>query len=454
MAAASAEPSRSARHPSARAAVLAAVDAQLDETVALLRELVDTPSVGPWFGEPADVSGEGPVQAVIRRHLEALGAEVDVWEPSAAALAQHAGAPGYFADRDFTGRPNLVGRLRAVPGQDSPALMFLGHCDVVPAGEGWTVCGPFTSTVRDGRVHGRGTCDMKGGLAAALAAIRAVRSVGVELVGDVCLASVTEEETGGMGALALVDRGYRPELGVIIPEPTSLQVAPLCRGILWGEITVPGRGGHIEIEQPHWSDGGAVDAIALGRDLLRRIDATNAHWATLPTKNHRYMPLPCEISVAQLDAGSYPSSWAGAFTVRFDVQYLPAELDERGGGGLVRAQVEQLVAEFAAAHDWLREHPPVVTWLVDADCGETADTEPVVTTPVAALREIGREPVLQGVTSHTDMGQPIKAGVPAVTFGPGSLSIAHQSDEYVPVAELHAAAQVMALTILDLCGAP
>lgn len=430
--------------------VLDLVGAQFDDAVQLVRDLIDIPSVGPWFGDDAAVSGEGDVQAFLRRHLEDLGATVDEWEPSAAELAVYSEGPGYFADRDFAGRPNLVGRFHSGVA-DAPALMFLGHCDVVPGGPGWTD-GPFTSSVRDGRVIGRGACDMKGGMAAALAAIRAVRSSGVRLAGDIEFGSVTEEETGGMGTLALVHRGYRPELGIVIPEPTSLQVAPLCRGIIWGEITIPGKSGHIEIEQPAWQDGGAVDAIAYGRRLLDAVDALNATWRDLPEKNHRHVPLPCQVNVAEIDAGTYPSSWAGSFTIRFDIQYLPGELDEHGGGGRVRAQIEDMVSAFVGEDPWLAANPPVVTWLVDADCGETDDRHPLVVAPQTALGTLGIEPVVQGVTCHTDMGLPIKAGVPTITFGPGQLSVAHQPDEHLDLAEYRTCIEAMALMILDRCG--
>lgn len=434
-----------------REAVLDLVDAQFDEAVSLLVEMIETPSVGPWFGDAADVSGEAAIQALLRGRLEALGATIDEWEPSAAELAHHDGGPGYFADRDFTGRPNLVGRIQA-GAEPAPELMFLGHCDVVPGGTGWSASAPFTGRVDQGRIYGRGACDMKGGMAAAIAAIRAVLDAEVPLIHDIGFASVTEEETGGMGTLALVDRGYRPQLGIVIPEPTSLRVAPLCRGILWGEIVVPGKSGHIEIEQPSWTDGGAVDAIAHGRRLLEAIDDLNARWRGLPEKSHRHLPMPCQMVVAEIHAGTYPSAWAGSFTVRFDAQYLPAELDERGGGGIVRAQIEEMVSEFAAGDAWLIENPPRVRWLVDADCGETDDTAPIVTAPLAALRDLGHEAVVRGVTCHTDMGLPVKAGVPTVTFGPGELSVAHQPDEHLDIEEFRTAIKAMALVILELCS--
>jgi acetylornithine deacetylase len=134
------------------------------------------------------------------------------------------------------------------------------------------------------------------------------------------------------------------------------------------------------------------------------------------------------------------------------VQYLPVELDEKGGGGLVRAQVEQMLAAFAAGDPWFAANPPIITWLVDADCGETPDSELIVTTPLDAMRGLGIDPVIQGVPAHSDMGLPIKAGVPTITFGPGQLAIAHQPNEYVPLDEYKKAIQVMAVTIVELCA--
>ncbi len=444
-------PNKQEQSERARALVLARVAEQFDDAVQLLRDMIEVPSVGPWFGEDPAVSGEGAIQALLREKLELLGAEIDEWEPDTAELSIYADGPGYFADRDFTGRPNLVGRVQT-GAEPRPALMFLGHCDVVPGGEGWAGEGAFRSRILDNRIYGRGACDMKGGMAAAYAAMRAVLDSPLILGGDLSFGSVTEEETGGMGTLALVHRGHRPELGIVIPEPTSLSVAPLCRGIIWGEITITGKSGHIEIEQPAWQDGGAVDAIAYGRLLLDAIDAMNAEWATLPEKNHRYLPGPCQLIVAEIDAGTYPSAWAGSFTIRFDVQYLPAELDEFGGGGRIREQIARLVADFTAGDPWLEAHPPQITWLVDADCAETPDEEEIVTAPLRAAAALGYETVIAGVTSHTDMGLPIKAGVPTITFGPGQLSVAHQPNEYLDLDEFRRAIEIMAVTILERCG--
>jgi acetylornithine deacetylase len=405
-------------------------------------------SVNPYFSNYETPSREGDVQDILAGRLERLGARLDRWEPDANALARHAGGPGYYPDRDFRGRPNLVATL---PGSgDGPSLMLLGHADVVSAGEGWTA-EPFSAERRDGAIYGRGTADMKGGLAAAVAALEILHGANVRLRGDVLFASVVDEEAGGMGTLAVVDRGYRAD-GAIIPEPTDLNVAPLCRGILWGRLTIPGRASHIEMPQPHWRDGGAVDAIALGRAFLDAIDRLNMEWAENPAKRHPLLPLPCQVNVSMLDAGDFPTAYAGQMRITFDAQYLPAERDERGLGGRVKAELEAFVAQIAQEHEWLREHPPQIEWLVDADCGETPSDHRLSQLVHGAARAAGAESRLEGMSSHTDMGLLVNAGIPPVNFGPGAPSVAHQPDEHVTERDLLLATMTLALAIAEWCG--
>lgn len=434
-----------------QAAIRAAVEAGAERTVAFLQELIRCPSVNPWFGEPAEITGEERVQDVYQARLEALGAtEIDRWEPSAAQLAHRKDGPGYYADRDFTGRPNLVARI---PGSDPsvPAMLILGHCDVVSPGEGWTT-DPFGGERRDGKIYGRGTVDMKGGMACAVGALEALRDAGVRLRGDVLFASVVDEEAGGMGTLAFADRGYAAPAGAIIPEATELHVAPLCRGILWGEVELQGRAGHIELTQAPWQEGGAVDAIEYGRKLLDAIEAKNREWAADPAKNHPLLPLPCEIKVAQLAAGSYPTTYAESCRITFNAQYLPAERDEHGLGSRVKAELERLFAGFLPGDGWLEAHPPKVTWLIDADCGETPSDAPVVTATHAAAKAAGVDSRLMGVTAHTDMGLVIDSGIPSINFGPGHMGVAHQPDEHVSEEDLLRCTTAMALAIRELVG--
>lgn len=436
----------------ARKAILAAVAERLEaepgRVAALLGEMIAARSVNPWFGDPDGDSREARVQALLRPRLEALGAEIDEWEPDAAALAKHEGYPGYHAGRDFSGRPNLVGRI---PGAgEGPSLLFLGHADTVSIGPAWTA-EPFAGASSEGMVWGRGAVDMKGGMAAALAALELLAELGVEPAGDVLYASVVDEEAGGMGTLAFVDRGHRADAAVI-PEPTSLDVAPLCRGVLWAKVTIPGRAGHIEIPQPSWREGGAVDAIGFGRDLMAMVDGLNRRWAEDPRKNHPLLPGPCQAIPSVLAAGSVPSSWAAEMAVSFDIQYLPAERDPKGLGSAVKAEFEAAIGEWAAGHPWLVENPPRVEWPVDADCAETPADHPLVTGLADAAAAAGSEAAVRGIEFHTDMGMLVNAGIPTVNYGPGDPAIAHQPDEAVPAADLLVATKAFVGLVVDWCG--
>jgi acetylornithine deacetylase len=419
-----------------------------EETVRLLQDLVRVRSVNPWFLEPGSSSEESAVQDIFAERLVQLGARLDRWEPDSDALAHHAGGPGYYPGRDFSGRPNLVGTLAGSGGGRS--LILLGHADVVSEGKGWTRK-PFAAERDEGNVYGRGTSDMKGGMAAAIGALEVLAEVGLRPRGDVIFASVVDEEAGGMGTLAFVDRGYRAD-GAVIPEPSDLKVAPLCRGILWGRVTIPGRSSHIEMPQPDWREGGAVDAIALGRAFLDALDGLNEQWDANPAKNHALLPLPCQVKVAMLEAGEYPTAYANSMTITINVQYLPSERDERGLGGRVKEELEEFFAQFTSKHAWLREHPPEVEWLVDADCGETPADNPLVELTRRSAEAAGASGVVEGIPSHTDMGLLVDAGIPTLNFGPGSPSLAHQSDEHVSEQSLLTATTTLALIISEWCG--
>jgi acetylornithine deacetylase len=239
--------------------------------------------------------------------------------PDAQKLAAYKDKPGYYADHVFVNRPNVYGVCRGTGGGRS--IMLSGHIDVVQRGTKWTH-DPFAADCVDGRIYGRGAVDMKGGIASMLMAVKAIQACGLRLAGDVKFGTVVDEEAGGMGTLALMAAGYRAD-ACMISEPTDLQIAPLCRGILWGRIVIPGRAGHIEMPQPDWRTGSAVDAIEKGRIYLHAIRNLNQDWAV--HKEHKYMKIPCQINIAEVHAGNYPTTYAERCEIVFDAQYLPAE---------------------------------------------------------------------------------------------------------------------------------
>ena len=322
--------------------------------VNLLQELIKKPSVNPYFDEEKEYMQEGEAQAVLKKYLDEMGMETEYSYPDAKELAEYEGKPGYYADHTFEGRPNLFAVLRGTGGGRS--MMMSGHIDVVQRGSKWSK-DPFGAEIVGNRVYGRGTVDMKGGIAAMTVALKAIQESGIRLRGDAMIGTVVDEEAGGMGTLALVAKGYRAD-GCLITEPTHLDIAPLCRGILWGKLTIEGRAGHIELKQGDFRTGGAVDAIDKASLYLEHFRRLNKDWSV--TKEHKYLPIPCQIHTAQFEAGEYPTTFANRAVLTFNAQYLPAEKDENGLGSKVKKEIEDYVRAVAMTDPWLRDNVPKI----------------------------------------------------------------------------------------------
>jgi acetylornithine deacetylase len=427
-----------------------AVEANADRIVSTLCQLVGFASVVKSNPKEAG-PGERLCQEYLEERLEKIGFTTDLWDPDGPALYEkYKGRPGANKGRTFEGRPNLGGTLKGNGGGKS--LMLTGHIDVVPPGAltHWAT-DPFKAEVKDGFVYGRGTVDMKGGVACMLMAIELLKEVGVELAGDVVFTTVVDEEIGGMGSLAMVDRGFRAEAG-IMTEPTANRIAPLCHGILWGRIIVDGIGGHAELTPAGWYSTGPVDAIQLCHQVMDGIDILNRRWMFDPKKNHPLMDLPNQVIITQVNAGEHPSSMAGRGEIIIDVQYLPHEKDEFGLGGKVKREVEEHIAAVCQADPYLKAHPARVEWILDADCAEVPAEHPFVEAFQGAVETAGLSPKLSGFGAHSDIGLPTGlGGTPTVNFGPGDPAQSHQPNERVAITDLVACTKAIALTVARWC---
>ncbi|WP_102224809.1 M20 family metallopeptidase [Acidimangrovimonas sediminis] len=427
------------------------LDDHADTLARTLCEMIDFPSIVK--ADPTEAGpGERDCQHYLKARLEAMGMETDLWEPDGPALyAKYEGRAGAHKGRTFDGRPNLGGVLRGTGGGKS--LMLTGHIDVVPPGpaEHWKT-DPFKAEVIDGRVHGRGAVDMKGGVAAMLLAVEALHALDIRLKGDIVFTTVVDEEIGGMGSLAMVDRGFRADAG-IMTEPTDNRIAPLCHGILWGRIILDGIGGHAELVPKSWDATGPVDAVQLVRQMLDGIDILNRRWQWDPRKNHPLMPLPNQVMVTQINVGEHPASIAGRGVITFDAQYLPSEHDEVNLGGRVKREIEEHIARICEADPYLRKVPARVEWILDADCAEVPQDHPFVTAFQGAVSDAALNPALDGFGAHSDIGLPTTlGGTPTVNFGPGDPGFAHQPNEQVPVADLVACAKAIAFALMRWCN--
>ncbi len=417
-----------------------------DELVTLTCDLIgfDTTTRGHNDDPPRD---EAALQKYLAARLRAAGAETDLWEPAPEDVA---GSPMTPPGLRFDGRPQLVARFPGVG--DGRSLLFNGHIDVVTAEprDRWT-SDPFQPEVRDGKLYGRGACDMKGGIASMVFAAELLASLGLRLAGDLLVCTVTDEESTGAGALAAVAHGVRADAG-IVTESTNFEVQIACRGSLIPTITVPGRAGHAGCPQPHWREGGAVNAIGKAgvvSDALLRLETD---WRLRRSHHHPYLS-PGEIVPVQIAGGEWMVSYPASCRLVYHIAYLPGQADADGWGGRVREDVVEWVMRASHADPWLAENLPTIEWAPEVPAAAVAPDEPIVPIMLAATTAAGRPGRVWGMDGWFDGATFTLGGTPSIAFGPGNGSaLAHVADEYSSVDDLVAAAQGLALAAIRFCG--
>jgi succinyl-diaminopimelate desuccinylase len=348
-------------------------------------------------------------------------------------------------------RVNVIGRRRGdSPG---PCVHLNGHLDVVPPGDGWTV-DPFGGVVRDGRLYGRGSADMKAGLAAAVMAAEACRRAGVELRGTLEISGTVDEESGGeAGVRLLAERGLisvQRTDHVIIPEP--LDPERVCvghRGVYWFRVVAHGRIAHGSMP---FLGVSAIDAMGC---LLERIrqelgPAIAARITTMPVVPVAARHATINVnSVAGGQAGQEPQTpcVADRCEAVFDRRFLPEEEVER-----VRGEVRELVRAIGdGGHGWRFE----VEDLMLVRPTRTPDDDRLVQVMQRAVAvAAGREATLVASPGTYDHKHVTGVGgvVSCVAYGPGRLEQAHQVDEWCSLEDLHVATGALALAVAELFG--
>jgi acetylornithine deacetylase len=324
--------------------------------------------------------------------------------------------------------------------------MLNGHLDVVPPGDlrTWRDADPFSGAVRGGQLFGRGACDMKAGLVAALWAVRALRRSGVPLRGDVVLASVQGEEDGGLGTFATLGRGWRAD-ACVIPEPTSLDLVPANAGSLTFRLLVPGHATHasrrtagVSAIEKFWVVLSALTALEGRRNV--DVDPLFERWT-----------IPYPLSVGVVRSGDWASTVPdllvaeGRLGVRLDE---PVEV--------ARAALEQAVRGACDADAWLRDHPVTVEWWGGQFAsGRLPAGNDLLARVQSAHHEVtgGRQQQTWGAPYGSDLRLlTALGGIPTVHYGPGDVTLAHGPDESVPLGEVLTCARALAVLALDFCG--
>lgn len=393
-----------------------------------LAQLVSYPSVG---GSESEAS----VQRWCAATLQGLGLEVDLWQLDLDELRAAPDYPGEEVERE-----EAWGCVGTGGGPGTPRLVLNGHVDVVPPGDAdwWTAHDPWFLHEADGRWYGRGTCDMKGGVVAIIAAVRAV---GDRLTKPFAVHLVVGEEDGGLGTFATLRRGHTGR-ACLIAEPTAGTVVSANAGSLTFRLEVRGKA-------THGSRAGhgvsAVELFERVHEALRRLDAERNVDPPAP-----FTDRPWPLSVGVVQAGDWASTVPDLLVAEGRFGVRPGESFDDA-----TAAFEAAVAAVAAVdHPWLREHTPVVTWPGGRfAAGSLPDGHPFgATVHDAVVAAGGGAPAFVGAPYGSDLRQYAAAGIPTVQYGPGDIEDAHAVDESVPIDEVVLSARTYAHLLLHHCG--
>jgi acetylornithine deacetylase len=372
-----------------------------------LTRLVQINSVNPTLAPGAP--GEREIAAFIAESLRASGLAAEIYEPE-------------------PGRTSVVGRLPGTGGGRS--LMLNAHCDTVD------VAGmeePFSGAIRDGKLYGRGSFDMKGSLAACMAAAKALADSGARLRGDLLVAAVADEEYGSLGTRDLIGRVKVD--GAIVTEPTALNTCLAHKGYLWIEVTVAGRAAH-------------GSKFELGIDANLKMGAFLHELAKLERELRARPPHPLvgppSLHAALLSGGSGLSTYAASSTVQIERRTIPGETEA------------QAVAEIQAVVDCVAASDPdfhaTVRPFFTRDPFEVPANAPIVqVVDRAAAKVRGVAPKHIGDTPWMDAALLQAAGVETVVFGAAGTG-AHAAVEWVDVESVIRLAEILAEAASEYCA--
>jgi acetylornithine deacetylase len=391
---------------------------------------------------PSITGQEAAAQRWLAEHMHSLGLHVDTWTIDVERTRQHPQFPGMEVDRSVHEAVGLVGTWQGdASTAEGKRIIFNGHIDVVPEGDAanWQH-DPWGAEMQDGKIYGRGACDMKGGLVAALYAIKAIHDAGVPLNGSLMIQSVIGEEDGGLGTFATLQRGYSGDAAIIC-EPTSLHLIPAQAGALTFTVKVPGKSAHACVRLE------GVSAIEKYLDIHRtllQLESARNNEVKHPLLGKLRLPYP--LSIGRVQAGNWSSSVPEELIFEGRIGVAVGESSE-----VVRQQLEQVVGSLSATDPWLREHPIEIAWSGGQfDAGEIPADHPLVVLCQQCMLDLtGQLPMIEGAPYGSDLRLLVNQGnIPSVLFGPGDVRVAHMPDEFISVEEIVVAARAYIVAAL------
>lgn len=418
--------------------------------------LMNTERVGRWLDEneetallflqnllkiPSVTGNEGDIQAFIARELKAMDLSVDQFEPSMEELRSH---PAFVeVSQGYENRPNVVATWKGRG--NGRSLLFNGHVDVIPEGDpdSWAH-GSWSGDIADGKIYGRGASDMKSGVAAMTMAVKAIRSSGIRLKGDVILEYVMDEELSGNGTLACVMKGYKADAGICC-ETSSMRVQPGSIGRIWFTINIKGKAAGIQRRYE------GVNAIELGYRVTKIVEAYEE--LRISRLQHPLYPdllaaVPC--MVGMFESGSFNSAFPDSCRLKGSMATVPGEDSDE-----VKRDFVRFIHSKSKDDPWMAAHPPEVLFTgYFAEPSEIPVESPIVQTLCRNYQAVMHEkPLISGREGAADIRFLNQYGkTPTVIFGPGRTEQMHANNEWVEIRDYLNSVKVLAQTVMDWCG--
>jgi len=380
------------------------VNRNKNEITKLAQDLIRVPSFS------GDAKGLSEISKIISKEMNSIGLSVELIE----------------AEKGLT---NVIGKFRG--SETAPWILFNGHTDVVPVPRDvdWIVS-PFSAEIKDGRIYGRGACDMKGGLAAMLAAAKIVFSLFPEYKGNVILTATVDEEIGGFkGMKYVVEQGIKADMGIVC-EPTDLKIVNVCKGLLWLKLRTKGKSAH----------GGrperGINAIYRMSNILNMLE--NYDFEQTP---HKILGKPT-VNVGSIRGGIKPNMVPDSCEAEIDIRYLPNQNHLQ-----IIDDFEKLVGDLEGKDPQIETEIEIIRYRSSI---EIPKEEKVIKIIMQAVKRVlGEYPEFRGKVTPADTEHLVTAGIPSVMFGPGSEKLAHSSNEWISIDDILTAVKIYAAIMLD-----
>jgi acetylornithine deacetylase len=403
-----------------------------EEIILFIQNLVQSPSLA---------NDENDVQKIILNKLESLQLKSEIIPVNFDSIKDHPA----FSDDGFSpdSRINVIGNWNK--NMKGKSLILNGHVDVVPTGSKtlWDDS-PWSGKIKDDRIYGRGSCDMKSGLASGILAVQVLKTIGFEPNGNVMIQSVVGEESGGCGTLTNIVKGYRGDAAVIL-EPTSLKLCPIQSGALTFRLTIPGQATHAAMR---WDGISAIEKFNIINQSI--IELEKERHSLFSVEYYESPDRVAPINIGTIKGGEWHSTVPDSVIVEGRLGVFPGEPVSDA-----RTAFSNHIIKVSNSDPWLKNNPPIIEWFEGQfESGQTDINHSIINHLKEAYNNVNNSnPIIEGVTYGSDLRLFTNhADIPALLFGPGDVRLAHSANEYVEIEEVLTCIKIISNLIINWCG--